>query len=59
VIDEFVDPVLQDKLEPVAINTELPQLFVTVTPGATGIVLGDAVPLPDGLVHPPTVCVTV
>ena len=56
-----VAPLLHNKFPvvPVAVNTELPQLFVTVTPGATGIVLGDAVPLPDTLVQPLTVCVTV
>ena len=56
-----VAPLLHNKVPvvPVAVNTELPQLFVTVTPGATGIVLGDAVPLPDTLVQPLTVCVTV
>lgn len=48
------DPV---KLE--AVNTELVQLSVTSTTGAEGIALGAAVPLPAGLVHPPTVWVTV
>jgi len=56
-----VAPLLHNKVPvvPVAVNSELPQLFITVTPGATGIVLGDAVPLPDALVQPLTVCVTV
>ena len=56
-----VAPLLHNKVPvvPVAVNSELPQLFVTVTPGATGIVLGDDVPLPDALVQPLTVCVTV
>lgn len=44
---------------PLAVNSELPQLFITVTPGETGIALGVAVALPDALMQPPTVCVTV
>jgi hypothetical protein len=44
---------------PVAVNTELPQLLTTETPGAAGIVFGAAVALADGLVQPFTVCVTV
>ena len=35
------------------------QLSTTVTLGANGVVLGAAVPLPAGLVHPFTVAVTV
>ena len=56
-----VAPLLHNKVSvvPVAVNSELPQLFITVTPGETGIALGDAVPLPDALIQPPTVCVTV
>jgi hypothetical protein len=42
-----------------AVNSELPQLFITVTAGADGIVFGAAVPLPGELVQPLTVCVTV
>lgn len=57
-IDELVEPVLQCKLEPVAVNTELPQLLTTVIIGGTGIALGDAVTLPGALIQPPTVCVT-
>ena len=55
VIDAVVAPVLQDKLVPVAVNTELPQLLTTVTPGGGGFVLGFAVPLPAALVDPLTV----
>jgi hypothetical protein len=44
----------------VALSTDVPlQLSVTVTTGAGGALLGDAVPLPEGLVQPFTVCVTV
>ena len=45
--------------EPVAVNTEEPQLSVTETVGATGIEIGAAVPEPAALVQPETVCVTV
>jgi hypothetical protein len=59
VILDVVAPVLQDK-DPVAVvdNTELPQLLVTLTVGADGIILGAATPIPGALVHPFTVCVT-
>ena len=57
VIDEAVDPLLHNndpvKLE--AANTELAQLFVTVTVGADGISFGADTPLPFGLTHPFTV----
>ena len=59
VIDAVVAPVLQCTFVPAAVNIELPQLFAMVTSGASGIILGDAVPLPGILVHPPAVCVTV
>ena len=43
-----------------AVSVELPQLLTTVTVGAdTFEFRGAAVPLPAGLVHPLTVCVTV
>ena len=60
-MDEVVAPLLHNK-EPVydvAVNIELPQLFTTVTTGADGIAFGAATTLPEGLVHPFTVCVTV
>ena len=56
---EFVDcPVLHNKdpVKPVAVNSELPQLLLTDTPGATGIVLGAAVALANELVQPFNVC---
>jgi hypothetical protein len=57
VIEELVAPLLHIS-EPVnaeAVNTELPQLSVTVTVGAvTALFIGAAVPLPSGLVHPLT-----
>ena len=49
-----------DPVKPDAVKTELPQLLVTATAGAAMVVfIGVAVPLPAGLVHPLTVCVTV
>ena len=60
-MDEVVAPLLHNK-EPVnesAVNVELPQLSTTDTMGADGITFGAATPLPEGLVHPFTVCVTV
>lgn len=38
-----------------AVKTELVQLSVTVTVGATGIAFGAAVPVPGALVQPLTV----
>ena len=61
VIELAVEPLLHNN-EPVklpAVKTELPQLFCTVTVGADGIILGADVPLPAGLIHAFTVCVTV
>jgi len=49
----------KDPVKASAVSTELPQLLTTDTVGAVGIDFGAAVPLPDGLVHPFTVCVTV
>ena len=58
-IDELVDPVLQDKLEPVAVNTELPQLLTTlIVGGSTAELMGAASLLAAALSHPFTVCVT-
>ena len=48
----------KDPVVPVAVNTELPQLLTTDTPGADGIVLGAATPLPAALVQLFTVCLT-
>jgi hypothetical protein len=60
VMDEVVAPLLHNKdpVVPVAVNTELPQLFTTITVGATGIVFGADVPLPAALVQLFKVCVT-
>jgi hypothetical protein len=61
VIDDAVEPLLHNN-EPVkfeAVNTELAQLFVTVTVGATGTSFGSDTPVPFGLEHPFTVWVTV
>ena len=57
----MVAPLLHNKepVKDVAVNVELPQLFSTVTTGAAGIACGAATPLPEGLVQPFTVCVTV
>ena len=55
VIKAVVAPVDHNNPDPVALKTELPQLFVTVTTGADGIANGAATPEPDALVHPPTV----
>ena len=61
VIDVVIAPVFHNN-EPIklfAVNTELPQLFATVTIGADGIFLGADEPLPVKLVHPFTAWVTV
>ena len=57
----MVAPLLHNKepVKDVAVNIELPQVFTTVTTGADGIAFGAATPLPEGLVHPFTVWVTV
>ena len=61
VIAEAAAPLLHNKgpLYPDVDNTELPQLFTTVTTSEDGIALGAATPLLEGLVHPFTVWVTV
>ena len=62
VIDEVVAPLLHNKepVNDVAVNIELPQLSTTDTTGADIFEFnGAAAPLPDELVHPFTVCVTV
>ena len=57
----LVAPLLHNKDPdtPLASSSELPHVFVTITVGARGIVLGDAIPLPAALVQPPAVWVTV
>ena len=58
---EVVTPLLHNK-EPVnepAVNVVLPQLSTTDTVGADGITFGAATPLPEGLVQPFTVWVTI
>ena len=61
VIDDVVSPVLHNSepAKPVAVNAELSQLLTTDTIGAEGTAFGAAIPLPSGLVHPSTVCVTI
>ena len=60
-IDEVVAPLLHNRspVNDVAVSTELPQLSTTDTTGADGVASGVAIPLPEGLVQPFTVCVTV
>ena len=60
VIDVVIAPVFHnnDPVKLPAVNTELPQLFATVTAGGDGIIFGADVLLAGELVHPPTVCVT-
>ena len=61
-MDAVVAPVLHNKVpvKPEAVNTELAQLLTTLTTGvATAEFTGAAVPLPEALAHPFTVCVTV
>ena len=60
-MDDKVAPLLHNN-EPVndpAVNTELPQLLVTDTVGAAGVVFGAAVPEPAVLIQPLTDWVTV
>lgn len=60
-IDEVDSPVFHNKV-PVALvdSTDVPsQLSTTVTAGADGVDLGDAIPDPASLVQPFTVAVTV
>jgi hypothetical protein len=58
-MEEVVSDVLQ-RSEPVAVvdKVELAQLFTTDTTGADGMVLGAATAVPDALVQPSTVSVT-
>ena len=57
----MVAPLLHNKepVNDVAVNIELPQLSTTDTVGADGMSFGTATPLPEGLVQPFTVVVTV
>lgn len=55
VIDGVEAPVDHNKFVPVAVNTELPQLFTTETTGAEGTTKGAAVPVAIALTHPATV----
>ena len=59
VIDPVVAPVDQSRFDPVAVNTEEPQISAAETAGAAGNESGAAVPDPAGLIHPLIVCVTV
>ena len=62
VMDEVVAPLLHNKepVKDVAVNVEVPQLSTTDTTGADIFEFnGAATPLPDELVQPFTVCVTV
>lgn len=56
-MDAVFAPLLHNKapVYPLAVKTELPQLFVTFTTGVAGVIIGAAVPLPAGLAHPLTV----
>ena len=60
-IDVAVPPVLHNNVPNADVdNVEVPsQLFTTFTEGAVGVVFGAAVPDPEALVQPSTVCVTV
>ena len=54
-MDAVVSPVDHNKLVPVAVKVDDPQLSTTVITGADGVASGFAVPDPAELVHPPTV----
>ena len=57
---EVVAPVFHSRLPAAVVDkVDDPQLFIAVTTGVGGIVLGAALLLPAGLVHPFTVVVTV
>jgi putative N-acetylmannosamine-6-phosphate epimerase len=60
IMEEVVAPVLHINV-PVAVvdKVEVPlQLLTTFTTGAVGVVFGAAVPKPDSLIHPSTICLT-
>ena len=60
-IEDAVAPLLHDNelVKLLAVSVELPQLFCTVTVGATGTALGAELPEPEGLIQPFIVCFTV
>ena len=58
-MDPVVSLVDQSRFDPVAVNTDEPQLSTAETAGAEGNESGAAVPEPAELVHPLIVCVTV
>ena len=58
VIELVVSPVLHTSPLPAAVSNALPQLLFTVTAGGAGTASGAAMPKPEALVQPPTVCVT-
>ena len=61
VIEGVMAPVfhINEPVNDPAVNVELPQLFTTATVGAETLAFnGAAIPLPEELVHPFTVCVT-
>jgi putative N-acetylmannosamine-6-phosphate epimerase len=60
IMEEVVAPVLHNNV-PVAVvdNVEVPlQLLTTFTVGVAGVVFGAAVPKPDSLIQPFTICLT-
>ena len=61
VMELVVAPVLHNTVPTIlpAVKTLLPQLLLTVTVGADGTGIGDAIPDPNKLAHPATVWLTV
>ena len=55
VIEGVVSVVDQTKFVPDAVNVDEPQLSTTVTIGAPGIAIGEAISDPFALTQPPTV----
>ena len=59
VIEEVVAPVFQSRVPVEAVlKVVLPQLLLTFTTGVAGVALGVATAVPEALVHPFTVVVT-
>ena len=54
-IEGVVSVVDQTKFVPDAVNVDEPQLSTTVTIGALGIAIGEAISDPFALIQPPTV----